>query len=237
MKKQYQILVFLFFINGSGGFCQEGPKKATELFPKDFVRNRESTISDVEFENSTTKSSGSDFSSEDLFRNRLSADSTNEQKKSATLGGIKVTETSEFDGDDLNVVAVRSVGVILNSDDSEHVKTHSQELQEFNSKMNIPVSKVYLIGATDKFMEPFSRLIKLGFSAKKEEQYESALVLSNISYLPNVPNEYEGVEYSPTWLLDTEYGLILVEGEQKKLKSYFDDKGNFKLGKIKLVRE
>lgn len=234
MKEQLRILFVFMLVYYSIGFCQESPRRATDIFPKDFVRHRETIESKAEFENQTTKEHGMGFAPEAVISNKANSDSTKDLQK---LAGVKVIDPGLFDGDNSNVVAVRSVGVLLKGDEIDHVKKHTRELQEFNSATKIPVSTVYLIGGIERAMDPIVNLINLGFSEKREEQYESALILTNTRYLPNVPKEYVGVEYSPTWLLDTEFGLILVEGDQRKLKSYFDEKGNFKLGKIKLARE
>lgn len=229
MKVYIHLIVITFLLMSSAGVCQEGAQRATDLFPKDFVRQRGveerggasgSLFSQITptAEQSTSSKSGASILAE------------NDRK-------VRVGNPDELNGDDSNVVKVLSVGALISISDAEHTRSHFHELAEFNTQKKVPISKVYLVGPPEKSVEVYAALYRAGFSQDKKEQHESALLLTNQQYLPNVPDTYIGVEYSPTWIIDSEMGMILVEGEQKKLASYFDDKGNFILGKIRLVRE
>jgi hypothetical protein len=229
MKQHISVIsiVYLLVSIFSAGVCQEGAQRATDLFPKDFVRHKDAqqpeNLSGNSFAENTPiveRSNSSDF-----------VDSNS--------AGAKITTSSldELSGDDSNVVKALSVGALISIADPKHAKKHIHELNEFNTQKKVPISKVYLVGPPEKSIEVYAGLYRSGFSPNKEDQHESALLLTNQQYLPNVPDTYSGVEYSPTWIVDTEFGVILVEGEQRKLMSYFDDQGNFKLGKIKLSRE
>lgn len=52
--------------------------------------------------------------------------------------------------------------------------------------------------------------------------------------VPYLPDEYAFLEHSPTYVVHTKHGTILLEGQKKDLKTYFDKKGNFKIGPYKM---
>jgi len=230
MKRYIQVVSIFLVLISSLGVCQEGPKRATDLFPKNFVKQKNiEVVEGVGGEEQSPTLGTPKPKVEDLNSLKTKLDKLNPKVKTGELGDLT--------GDDSNIVKAISVGALISVADKKHAKDHIHELNEFNLQKKIPISKISLIGPPEESINAYQRLFKLGFSLDKNDQHESALILSNQQFLPNVPDIYSGVEYSPTWIIDTEFGLILVEGEQRPLQSYFDDKGNFKLGKIKLSRE
>jgi hypothetical protein len=225
MRVYIHLISMICLLISSAGVCQEGVQRPNDLFPRDFVRKK-GTEAEVP---SNPVSKVAPIAGP-------SASSKLPESNSGT-GKVRTGNLDELGGDDSNVVKVLSVGALLSISEPEHTKNHIRQLAEFNNQKKVPISKVYLVGPPEKSVEVYARLYRAGFSPNQEDQHESALLLSNQQYLPNVPDAYAGVEYSPTWIIDTEFGMILVEGEQKKLASYFDDKGNFKLGKIKISQE
>jgi hypothetical protein len=225
MYKKVLITVFItwpFLV-----FAQAGQRRATDLFPHDYVKQRGSDNKVGEIKYDLSDSSGADSKGQEV---KVSGD-----KKEKNL--VPSVSDNELIGDESNVVSVHSIGLIINGDDKEHVERNLDSLNLFNINTNVPVSKIYFIAHPNKILDVFSRLYKLGFSLNEQERHESALIMLNQHYMPNLPEQFSHIEYSPTWILDTEFGLIFLEGAKQEIRKYFNEKGQFKLGRIKLTRE
>lgn len=55
--------------------------------------------------------------------------------------------------------------------------------------------------------------------------------------LPWLPDAYAFLKYSPTYIVNTEYGSIVVEGTGKPFSHYFNKEGMFDLGTMKMFSD
>ncbi|MDC0357847.1 hypothetical protein OAO01_03455 [Oligoflexia bacterium] len=116
-------------------------------------------------------------------------------------------------------IPLKSIGVILNSSDNMHFLSNLKNLIQTAIKYDLSISRVYAIG-------------KLPRLDADEEQFSYTkdmftLWLLDGLLLPSdkIPKEYN-VTRSPTWILNTSEGEILLEG-MLTLEKHLNSKGEF----------
>lgn len=109
-------------------------------------------------------------------------------------------------------LSVRSIGGIINSLDAEHYAKSLQTLTEFATEKNLNIGTIYTLGdmkvATDS---PFiAKVVARG---------------GVVRIVSNIPQGYD-VTLSPTWIVKTDEGEILLEAVGP-LAKYFNPAGQF----------
>jgi hypothetical protein len=195
------------------------PKKAQEVFPKDYVKQWNSPNNQKK-----TKTLQDDKSS-----NLKTADNKKTKKNYETIN-----EPDALITDEKNVIDVTSLGAAIWIGDKVHAKLNLESLAELATYMKMPLSTVFLVGPHKDLFDLTSYLVNISFDKDVAKQAESARILMAQRYMANLPEELSHIKISPTWIIDTKLGLIVLEGTSFPLKSYFNSQGKFKLGKFKI---
>jgi len=114
-------------------------------------------------------------------------------------------------------VKVFAIGAILNSTEPTHYKDSLQELSEIALKFDLALSEIFTIGDIRHIqLDPGTNMKLLARGG-------------TIGVHSEVPKKYP-VKLSPTWIVKTEKGEVLLEAAGP-LNKYFNDKGEFLLNK------
>lgn len=118
-------------------------------------------------------------------------------------------------------VKVKTIGGILNARDSKHFEVELGNLLSIATQYDLDVGKIYSLGHYDGSNgTQMLKVIARGGSIE-------------ITWV--VPEEYQ-VTRSPTWILDSEDGQIVLEAPES-LKRYFNTKGEFIEGFLPATQE
>lgn len=114
--------------------------------------------------------------------------------------------------DRLSAHPIKSLGVILNAMKPDHAKEYVAQLASVAFKYDLPIHNIYYVGPIHNFPEDTDRLtVKLqGGSIEGGD----------------APPEKYPVKRSPTWIIETEKGEILLEGFLQ-LERFVNSKGQF----------
>lgn len=132
-----------------------------------------------------------------------------------TIAPMKSEETTPGEGDLTGLqraLPVRSIGGVVNSLDAEHYAKSLQTLTEFAIAKNLDIGTIYTLGdmkiATDSPL--VTKVVARG---------------GVVHIVSNVPKGYD-VNLSPTWIVKTDEGEILLEAVGP-LEKYFNQAGQF----------
>jgi hypothetical protein len=130
-----------------------------------------------------------------------------EPDKSGDFGFINPKELAEptkkpienYSYEDREGTKIIWVGAVLSSSNSDHIVEKLDELAEEAVKFDLMLGPIFLVGNTD--VEAISRHVL------KLEKRQAI-----ITYRHEVPAKYSAVKLSPTWIMQTAKGQILLEG-------------------------
>lgn len=100
-----------------------------------------------------------------------------------------------------NNPAVRSIGVIMNSLDQAHVDGTLARLVETSLDLSIPINTVYSRGP----LPPLT---------KRADMFGVSIQHGEMNFDTDLPLRFREVKRSPTWILDTAQGEVILEGVQ-----------------------
>lgn len=106
---------------------------------------------------------------------------------------------------------IQSIGVILNGLDRKHFDQYLEELADVLKERKLPLGELYLIGTGRAYS-----------SAEKDDYLRKWSLPLNFIHSP--PKPYDKVSRSPTWIIQTAQGRILLEG-LTNLSRYVNDRG------------
>jgi hypothetical protein len=113
---------------------------------------------------------------------------------------------------DLDAPKVQSIGVIVDVNTPEHFQSVADALVEMSDANDIVLGTVWALSATAIYMHPaYNKLHARGMIHNTVEK---------------LPEKYSQVKNSPTYIIETEQGEILLEGVTK-LDRYINSNGQF----------
>jgi hypothetical protein len=117
---------------------------------------------------------------------------------------------------------VRAVGVLVNGLDTAHLLDVMTELSDLAIQKKVRVGRVLAICKPENLMLMAMRLGALDPTGRRGME-----VLRFLEGAEELPEQYRGViTRSPTWVVETEKGEILLEGT-RGVERYFTQTGNF----------
>lgn len=115
------------------------------------------------------------------------------------------------------------VGAILESSDSQHLKENLEELTSLSTRFDWMLGPVLIIGVPDKkIVAPYV----LKISARS----------GVLQLRPEIPEKYKAVKQSPTWIVQTAKGQVLLEAVGN-IKKFFNKKGELLIEKNPIKSE
>lgn len=136
----------------------------------------------------------------------------NENKKNILSNNFdRTTNVIDKKTDMFESKKIKWLGLIIKMDQEKHFLENLDNLIGISDRYEIDIAKVYAIG---DFSSKYNN-----YSSKIYARGEGG-----ISYQNHVPKKFE-VKLSPTWLIATEEGLIILEG--LKLERYINAQGQF----------
>lgn len=112
---------------------------------------------------------------------------------------------------------VLQIGAIIDASESKHFEMQLEKLVEIAARTEIDLGTIYRMNDEDLYLSPGGR---------KTAQLAWVFFAKFVSGI-DLPTQYKAVKTSPTWILITKEGEILIEGT-KKLEQFIDSKGRFK---------
>jgi hypothetical protein len=128
---------------------------------------------------------------------------------------MKRMDSKDMNGDLTGLVRplrVRAIGGIINSVDIPHYEKSLQQLVDLAVAKDLDVSTVYVMGnmKTSSETELITKILGRG---------------GVVRFVNSIPAGYD-VSYSPTWIVKTKEGEVLLEGVSG-LEKYFNQRGEF----------
>ena len=117
-------------------------------------------------------------------------------------------------------IKIEAIGIIVNADDVPHFAAHLKTLTRTALKLDIPIQKTLVMGDFLKFMRSKESRDMVGDSL-----FWVPMLGSQLKPTRRFPKEYN-VKLSPTWILSTKKGEVLLEGVTN-LKKYINSKGEY----------
>lgn len=119
-------------------------------------------------------------------------------------------------------VPVHSLGLIVDGQKREHFKAHLETLIDTASRFHLLVSQVAAIG----LILPGKEGINLGDFMHSPHAFSLLALEGQLAPYAALPESLGKIERSPTWVVNTADGAVLVEGYEKIWK-LFNKKGEF----------
>ncbi|RME61239.1 MAG: hypothetical protein D6780_02080 [Candidatus Dadabacteria bacterium] len=200
MKRIIVILFSTVFFLALDAYSQVPPKEAKKFYKKGFV-------------------SSSKANKHKLFNKK---EGKQERKASSKK------ETTQLKQNNKNVVEVdvyekgvpvRSISVFVDGVNFSHIKKSLNEALKVSKQYNKPIAGLFML--MHKFNDPLAEKV-LDFAAES----------NNTPFLPlfSMPDWLKEVKVSPAYIIDTDEGLVLIEGEVN-LARFFNSKGELLLTK------
>lgn len=182
-------------------------KNPKHFYPKNFANGNDILEGDSHTKKPNTRvdashQSGAPSTAE---ANDLSSDSTKEQPHDSNQALPKLTE--------LSGLKIDAASLILTTSDQANAERSYQEFLTLRDKFGIKLSEVYLIGDPRGLM-------------RSEVIYSQGADGGMFRYLNEMPKAFESIKTSPTIILETNDGNILLEGF-RSISSVFNAKGEF----------
>jgi hypothetical protein len=126
-------------------------------------------------------------------------------------------------------VQILAIGAVLKADDEEHLFKHLKELYGVASATNLPLSPVYFVGEAYACLKSQGRIITAPYDASNKAftAEEVATLAPAIGVVNKLPQFISAVSSSPSWIIETQNGMIILEGTHKSLAEYVNAKGQF----------
>ena len=115
--------------------------------------------------------------------------------------------------DRMEAMPVKSIGALLNAKPSEKLFNDMRQLIDISLKYNYPVGEVTIIGSVPRSKTDMEIM---GVSVRG----------GKLQALTKLPHKYRQVTRSPTWILETGSGEILLEGFANPQK-FLNSRGEF----------
>lgn len=115
--------------------------------------------------------------------------------------------------DQTQALAILSVSAILSSKEPEHLFAKLKEFTDTVFEYKLKPDKIYVVGFINRITDAPLDWAKISIKG------------GQIAIVDQVPEKYP-VKLSPSWIIETKKGEILIEGEQK-LSNYMNAKGEF----------
>lgn len=109
-----------------------------------------------------------------------------------------------------------SISLIVNSDDREHYFKALKELLEVSKLRKIDTGAVMALGNHQQKLFQDIKYRELHIEVLKQK--------GRFSYPKEMPDQYKTVKLSPTWVVQTEKGRIILEAPGR-LRKFFNKKG------------
>ncbi|MCB0334147.1 MAG: hypothetical protein KDD55_11645, partial [Bdellovibrionales bacterium] len=119
-------------------------------------------------------------------------------------------------------VPVHSIGLIVDGQKREHFKTHLETLIDTASRFDLLVSQVAAIG----LILPGKEGISISDFMHSPHAFSLLALEGQLAPYAALPESFGHIERSPTWVVNTSKGAVLVEGYEKIWK-LFNKKGEF----------
>jgi len=110
---------------------------------------------------------------------------------------------------------VKSLSIILSPDNVEHFRKHYKEFLKLRDNYGLILKNVYIVGDAEKLLD-----------SPENEVFSEGVEGGIFRYLNELPPPFAKVQTSPTYVLDTSQGGILVEGFSSILRC-FNKRGEF----------
>lgn len=147
--------------------------------------------------------------------NRLQANSPLAQMK-AVVPGIVPSIKSNTDHGKTDGVIVQSIGMLVSSNNPEHLKKSLKSLVDFSLKHKVPLERVHALGS-----------YKLPKDDALDQMLAATWILDGqFSVIPKLPEGYNQIQNSPAWLINTDQGQYVLEAPSDP-EAYFDEDGHF----------
>lgn len=197
--------------------------------PDNFYKNPENEQDDNQSETTTDDSKesgyGNLFSHTDPIiedKTRVNETAANETAKEQPIVG---DDSKEDCITDLPGEAVLRISAILGATKIVNFKSNLKSIVDICEQHVIKVGDLYVFGTVDsRDRELRSLLAKLGVCS------------ANFIMNEPLPDDYKKVERSPSWIIETKEGDIILEGEPE-LSRYIDEYGGFNENGLRFFEE
>jgi len=181
----------------------------SEIYPKGYV---------VEQKPKNTNSRDTIVEAEEFFDKGSVVESEKEKQDN-------ITSVTSVNSEETSVVKrgepITALGGILDAQQREHFRTELAKLIGVASDNNIVLGKVYAIGPISSIID---KKTKIPFADRKE-MFKFAVMEGLLYPSEEIPERYN-IKLSPTWIIRTEKGEILLEGIGN-LASFINERGEF----------
>ena len=213
------LLVFLFLEQPVAAQDVEPKRFYEEDFAKDPLNTNRGTTPRVERErpkpkNSTPKGTVSEK------RESPQGLAGKDGKKVADTGEdpkkLAEKETSR-EADDIELLLsepILALGAVINSLDKAHFDTQIREVLQLATDYDLQIGVIYAIGDIRNVLADQDLLLRF------------AVFGGQVKPVEELPEQYRELAYSPTWLLNIEPGIIMLEGVGS-LRKFLNSRGEF----------
>lgn len=110
---------------------------------------------------------------------------------------------------------ILSLSLLVAAHDPEHFAKVYQEYLDNSQRLKLPVRDVFLIGDPQPI-----------FNTKALSRFEEHAIKPVIRYADSVPEPFRNAHSSPTLVVETRAGVVLLEG-YRSLLEFFNERGEF----------
>lgn len=214
--------LILYFLTASSAWCENSNEKPKEFYSNDYAsstfQHGSSKLKDKHTKKALDKKKTTQLGEDQAAPSLPDASFTelkSEEKEQVPLLPIE-NDLTPIDFE--KRLKVRSIGVILNSDDKEHALEKLRELSELATEHDWTIGAIYALG-------------DLANIALTKEMRMLQVRGAMLTQRDSLPKRYEAIKLSPTWLVNTDEGEVILEATGK-LKRNFNSSGEYLLPKL-----
>lgn len=130
-------------------------------------------------------------------------------------------ESPDEDAPSPNELKIKGMGILLNGVDEEHCFQQLNRLADIVTEKNIPTGRVIIVGGVENVGRLIKKLLLNSFNGSGLYPKVGGFIEGSVT----VPERYK-VTLSPSWLIDTEKGEVVLEGVEK-VERYITSRGTF----------
>lgn len=136
----------------------------------------------------------------------------------------------DFQGEAIDVYFVSA---IVSGTDELHLKDSIEQIEELVKIHKIPVKDTWVVGEGLVVTKHLQKLYSIQYTPDSLEvltrngMLAQFLIGKSLRIEKEIPPEYAMVDTSPTWIIGTKQGTVILEAVGRPLSAYFNKKGQF----------
>ena len=212
----FWILLLVVALQGRDLFAQ-GKEQKRDFYNKDYAKTTFEDKGPAKRTPSKKLSTIAPSSNLNTFDSKSELSETSEAEEAETEVTSEQLSAEEVQAeiDFAEGKPVTLVGLLINGEDAEHAMHNLKELSDMATKYDWSIGPIMTVG---RFELPEARDFLARLMARG----------GFISHFETMPERYKTVKFSPSWIIVTEEGEILLEAPGS-LKKFFNKKGQLVL--------